>query len=92
MKNKALNKTFLKNIDEIAHLNSLSKKLIRFNSQYKDFEKFINDFESFLLNNIEIPSLDLSTQDKIFEGIIHRLDALSDYKNITIKIARKSRL
>ncbi len=90
MKKKALNKTFLKNIDEIAHLNSLSKKLIRLNNQYKDFDKFINDFEAFLSDKIEIPSLNLSTQDKIFEGIIHRLDALSDYKNITIKIYLES--
>jgi len=90
LKKKALNKTFLKKINEIAHLSSFTKKIGTFNSNYIDLDKFINDFEIFMSDTIETPPKNLSNQDKIFEGIIYRLDALSDYKNITLKIYLES--
>jgi len=77
-------------MNDIAHLNSFDKNLVKFNSLYKNFEKFISDYEIFLQSNIELPSSDLSINDKIFEGIISRLDTLSDYKNITLKIYLES--
>ena len=90
MKNKNLNKNFLKKINSSAYLKSFNKSLLKFNSSYNDFDKFINDFEIFLLNDIETPSKNLSTQDLIFEGIISRLDTLTDYKNISLKIYLES--
>ena len=86
MTNKTLNKTFLKKLNEIAHLNSFSKKILSFNKKYNDFGLFISDFQTFLLGNMDYPPSNLSNEDKIFEGIISRLDALTDYKNITQKI------
>ncbi len=86
LKNKALSKTFLKKVNEIAHLKLFTKSLAKFDIQYSDFNKFINSYELFLTDNMEFPSKSLSSQDKIFEGIITRLDALSCYKNITLKI------
>ena len=88
--NKTLNKTFLKKLNEIAHLNSFSKKISSFDKKYNDFGLFIGDFQTFLLGNMDTPSSNLSNEDKIFEGIISRLDALSDYKNITLKIYLES--
>ena len=88
--NKTLNKTFLKKLNEIAHLNSFSKKISSFDKKYNDLGLFISDFQNFLLVNMECPPSNLSNEDKIFEGIIHRLDALSDYKNITLKIYLES--
>ena len=90
LKNKALNKTFLKNLNDIAHLNSFSKKISSFDKKYNDFGLFISDFQTFLLGNMDHPPSNLSNEDKIFEGIISRLDALSDYKNITVKIYLES--
>ena len=90
LKNKALNKTFLKNLNDIAHLNSFSKKISSFDKKYNDFGLFISDFQTFLLGNMDHPPSNLSNEDKIFEGIISRLDALSDYKNITLKIYLES--
>ena len=90
MKNKSLNKTLLKKLNEIAHLNSFNTKLSKFNNSNSNFDKFINDYEIFLIDNIDIPPKNLSPQDKIFEGIIYRLDTLSDYKNISIKIYLES--
>ena len=88
--NKALNKTFLKKLNDIAHLNSFSKKILSFDKKYNDFGLFVSDFQTFLLGNIDPPPSNLSNEDKIFEGIISRLDALSDYKNITLKIYLES--
>ena len=88
--NKALNKTFLKKLNDIAHLNSFSKKISSFDKKYNDFGLFISDFQTFLLGNMDPPPSNLSNEDKIFEGIITRLDALSDYKNITLKIYLES--
>ena len=88
--NKTLNKTFLKKLNEIAHLNSFSKKISSYDKKYNDFGLFIGDFQNFLLGNMESPPSNLSNEDKIFEGIISRLDALSDYKNITVKIYLES--
>ena len=90
LKNKALNKTFLKKLNDIAHLNLFSKKISSFDKKYNDLGLFISDFQNFLLVNMECPPSNLSNEDKIFEGIIHRLDALSDYKNITLKIYLES--
>ena len=90
LKNKALNKTFLKKLNDIAHLNSFSKKISSFDQKYNDFGLFISDFQTFLLGNMDHPPSNLSNEDKIFEGIISRLDALSDYKNITLKIYLES--
>ena len=88
--NKTLNKTSLKKLNEIAHLNSFSKKILSFDKKYNDFGLFIGDFQTFLLGNMDTPSSNLSNEDKIFEGIVSRLDALSDYKNITLKIYLES--
>ena len=90
LKNKELNKNFLKKLDEIAHLNSFSKKLSSFNKKYNNFSLFITEYQTYLLENMEYPPNNLSINDKIFEGIIHRLDVLSDYKNITLKIYLES--
>ena len=90
LKNKALNKTFLKKLNDIAHLNLFSKKISSFDKKYNDFGLFISDFQTFLLGNMDHPPSNLSNEDKIFEGIISRLDALSDYKNITLKIYLES--
>tara|TARA_Y100000768_G_scaffold29370_1_gene19538 strand:- start:312 stop:800 length:489 start_codon:yes stop_codon:yes gene_type:complete len=86
LKNKVLNRALLKKINEIAHSNSFNKKLSNLNNKYTDFDKFIEDFETLISEIIEIPPENLSTQDKIFEGIIYRLDTLSNYKNLTLKI------
>ena len=90
LKNKDLNKTFLKKLNDIAHLNSFSKKITSFDKKYNNFGLFISDFQTFLLGNMDPPPSNLSNEDKIFEGIITRLDALSDYKNITLKIYLES--
>ena len=90
LKNKDLNKTFLKKLNDIAHLNSFSNKLTSFDKKYKNFGLFITDYQKYLLENMEHPPRNLSVNDKIFEGIIYRLDALSDYKNITLKIYLES--
>ena len=90
LKNKALNKSNLKELNKFAHLGNFSKKLKAYNSNYENLESFINDFETYLETQIEIPSLRLNSQDKIFEGIINRLDALSDFKKIVIRIYLES--
>ena len=90
MKKKVLNKSFLTQINKIAHSKKVFAQLKNFNKDYSNFDIFIDDFENFLVEKIELPSKDLSSQDKIFEGIISRLDALSDYKNITLKIYLES--
>ena len=86
MKNRVLNKFILKDLNNFAHLGNFQKKLKTFNPDYKNFESFINDFEKYLETKIEIPSLKLNSQDRIFEGIINRLDILSDFKKIVIRI------
>ncbi len=86
MKEKILNKTFLDQINKVSHTKKIFQHLKKFNSKYDDFDLFINDFEVFISNKIETPPNNLSTQDKIFEGIINRLDYLSNYKNLVIKI------
>ena len=90
MKKKVLNKTFLTQINKIAHLKTINTKLKNFNKDYSNFDVFIDDFETFLDDKIELPSKDLSSQDKIFEGIILRLDSLLEYKNLVIKIYLES--
>ena len=90
LKNKDLNKTFLKKLNDIAHLNSFSKKLVSFDKKYEDLGLFISDYQTYLQENIEFPPSNLSVKDRIFEGIIYRLDSLSDYKNITLKIHLES--
>lgn len=90
LKNKDFNKTFFKKLNDIAHLNSFTKKLTSFDKKYKNFGLFITDYQKYLLENMEHPPRNLSVNDKIFEGIIYRLDALSDYKNITLKIYLES--
>ena len=90
MKKKVLNKAFLTQINKIAHLKTINTKLKNFNKDYSNFDVFIDDFETFLEDKIELPSKDLSSQDKIFEGIILRLDTLLEYKNLVIKIYLES--
>ena len=90
MKKKVLNKAFLNQINKIAHLKTIITKLKNFNKDYSNFDVFIDDFETFLEDKIELPSKDLSSQDKIFEGIILRLDSLLEYKNLVIKIYLES--
>ena len=90
LKKKVLNKVFLSQINKIAHSSKLFTQLKKFNKDYSNFDIFINDFEIFLADKIDIPSKDLSPQDKIFEGIILRLDYLLEYKNLVIKIYLES--
>ena len=93
MKNKNtqnLNKSNLKKLNIVAHLNSFPSKIKSVNSLYQDFNIFIRDFEYFISTELKTPSKDLSLQDKIFEGIINRLDLLNNYKNITLRIYLES--
>ena len=90
MKKKVLNKVFLSQINKIAHSSKLFIQLKKFNKDYSNFDIFIDDFEIFLADKIDIPSKDLSSQDRIFEGIILRLDYLLEYKNLVIKIYLES--
>jgi len=90
LKKKVLNKVFLSQINKIAHSSKLFTQLKKFNKDYSNFDIFIDDFEIFLADNIDIPSKDLSSQDRIFEGIILRLDYLLEYKNLVIKIYLES--
>ena len=50
----------------------------------------MEDFEKYLENQIEVPSSKLNSQDRIFEGIVNRLDVLSDFKKIVIRIYLES--
>ncbi len=92
MRKKAqnLNKTILKKINTIAHLKSFPSKIKSISSEYRDLNIFIKDFENFISSELKIPAKDLSPQDKIFEGIINRLDFLNNYKNITLRIYLES--
>ena len=90
LKKKVLNKVFLSQINKIAHSSKLFIQLKKFNKDYSNFDIFIDDFEIFLADKIDIPSKDLSSQDRIFEGIILRLDYLLEYKNLVIKIYLES--
>ena len=90
LKNKALNKSILKDLNNFAHLGSFQKKLKTFNSNYENFEIFLEDFEKYLENQIEAPSSNLNSQDRIFEGIVNRLDVLSNFKKIAIRIYLES--
>ena len=47
-KTQNLNKTNLKKLNNIAHLNSFSSKIKSINSEYRDFNIFIKDFEYFI--------------------------------------------
>ena len=88
--NQKLNKINLKKFNEIAHLQNFYQKIKYFNSEYEDFDNFIKDFEHFISTKLKIPSNDLSSEDKIFEGIINRLDFLNNYKNIVLRIYLES--
>ena len=90
LKDKVLNKSNLKDLNNFAHLGNFSKKLKTFKTDYENLEIFIDDFEKYLETQIETPSLKLNTQDKIFEGIVNRLDVLSDFKKIVIRIYLES--
>ena len=90
LKNKAINKSNLKDLNNFAHLGNFPKKLKTFNSNYENFESFLEDFEKYLETQIETPSSKLNSQDRIFEGIINRLDVLSDFKKIVIRIYLES--
>ena len=90
LKNKSLNKSNLKDLNNFAHLGNFSKKLKTFKTDYENLERFIEDFEKYLETQIETPSLKLNTQDRIFEGIVNRLDILSDFKKIVIRIYLES--
>ena len=90
LKNKALNKSNLKDLNNFAHLGSFQKKLKTFNSNYENLERFIEDFEKYIETQIDAPSLKLNLQDRIFEGIVNRLDVLSDFKKIVIRIYLES--
>ena len=74
----------------MAHLKSFPAKIKSISSEYQDLNIFIKDFENFISTELKVPSKDLSLQDKIFEGIINRLDFLNDYKNITLRIYLES--
>ena len=89
-KTQNLNKTNLKKLNSTAHLKNFPSKIKSISSDYQDLNIFIKDFENFISTELKVPSKDLSTQDKIFEGIINRLDFLNDYKNITLRIYLES--
>ncbi len=89
-KQQNLNKSNLKKLNIIAHTKSFPLKIKSINTEYQDFNIFIKDFEYFISKELKIPSKDLSLNDKIFEGIINRLDFLNDYKNITLRIYLES--
>jgi len=89
-KNQKLNKINLKKLNTIAHLNNFKSKIKTINSEYQDLNIFIKDFENFISTELKIPAKDLSLQDKIFEGIINRLDFLNNYKNLTLRIYLES--
>ena len=89
-KTQNLNKTNLKKINSFAHLKNFPSKIKSISSEYQDLNIFIKDFENFISTEIKPPSKDLSLQDRIFEGIINRLDFLNDYKNITLRIYLES--
>ena len=90
LKNNSLNKSKLKDLNNFAHLGNFSKKLKTFNLDYENFERFIEDFEKYVETQIEMPSSKLNSQDRIFEGIVNRLDVLSDFKKIAIRIYLES--
>ena len=90
LKNKALNKSNLKDLNNFAHLGNFSKKLKNYNSNYENFESFMEDFEKYIETQIEIPSSNLNSKDRIFEGIVNRLDVLCDFKKIAIRIYLES--
>ena len=90
LKNKAINKSNLKDLNNFAHLGNFPKKLKTFNSNYENFESFLEDFEKYIETQIETPSSKLNSQDSIFEGIINRLDVLSEFKKIVIRIYLES--
>ena len=89
-KTQNLNKTNLKKINSFAHLKNFPSKIKSISSEYQDLNIFIKDFEKFISTELKIPAKELSLQDKIFEGIINRLDFLNDYKNITLRIYLES--
>ena len=89
-KTQNLNKTNLKKLNKIAHLKSFPSRIKSISSEYQDLNIFIKDFEKFISTELKIPAKELSLQDKIFEGIINRLDFLNDYKNITLRIYLES--
>ncbi len=89
-KKQNLNKTNLKKLNTIAHLKTFHTKIKSISSEYQNLNVFIKDFENFISTELKIPPKDLSLQDKIFEGIINRLDFLNDYKNITLRIYLES--
>ena len=89
-KTQNLNKTNLKKINSFAHLKNFPSKIKSINSEYQDLNIFIKDFENFISTELKIPAKNLSLQDKIFEGVINRLDFLNDYKNITLRIYLES--
>ena len=89
-KKQNINKTNLKKLNAMAHLKSFPSKIKSISSEYQDLNIFIRDFEYFISTELKIPAKDLSLQDKIFEGIINRLDFLNDYKNITLRIYLES--
>ena len=89
-KTQNLNKTSLKKLNTIAHLKSFPSRIKSINSEYQDLNIFIKDFEKFISTELKIPAKELSLYDKIFEGIINRLDFLNDYKNITLRIYLES--
>ena len=86
MKSKVINNNNLKDLNNFAHSVKFFKKLKSFNSDYENFEIFLDDFEKYIETQIDTPSLKLNSQDKIFEGIINRLDVLSYYKKIAIRV------
>ena len=55
LKNKLLNKSNLKDIDNFAHLGNFQKKLKTFKSDYDNLEIFIDDFEKYIELRIIIP-------------------------------------
>ena len=89
-KEQKLNKTNLKKLNKVAHLRSFHTKIKSVNSEYYDFNIFIRDFEYFISTELKTPANDLSLEDKIFEGIINRLEILNNYKNITLRIYLES--
>ena len=54
LKKKVLNKSFLTQINKIAHSKKVFAQLKNFNKDYSNFDTFIDDFENFLVEKIEL--------------------------------------
>lgn len=89
MKNNALKLTDkkLKSLNLISSSPKLLSQIRKIDKRYNDFKNFIIDYEKFINSNLaKIDIQNYSYEDAIFELIINRLEFLSKYKKLSIKI------